>query len=185
MDAKQILNTSNESAKFVTGIEGWVDRNGRFWGNDEKMARWSGCTHIACKNCGKPTPKSYTICPDCREKKAIERYDAKERKEWDGKTPLYSEASDEYFFDEDGLDEHLENIGNSIESLRLVICEPDYLKQIDEDYFCDDLPDDGDIPDDVATALENLNRVIREQAAVSWYPGQYAAEIVVEDVDHG
>ena len=177
MDSEQILNTSSDAARFVTGIEGWVDRNDRFWGTDEHAARWSGCTHIVCPKCGKPTPKSYTICEECREKKAIERYGAKERREWDGKTPLYSEAAEKYFFDEDSLWDHLETHGGSEQSLRLVICEPHRLRQVDEDYFYDDLPEDGDIPDEVANALKDLNRVICDQDPVSWSPGVYVPKI--------
>ena len=180
MDSKQILNTSYEAARYVTNIEGWVDSQNRFWGKDEKMARWSGCTHIICPKCGRPTPKNYTICENCREEKAIERYNLKERRKWDGKTPLYSEATKEYFFfDEGSIDchfaEYLKDREYLFRSLRLVICEPIPLRQIDEEYFCDDLPEDGDIPDEVASALEDLNRIIRDQKPVSWEPGKYAA----------
>ena len=70
-DKEQILYTSDEVAKHVTNIEGWVDRHGRFWGKDEHMARWSGCTHIICPSCGNPTSRNYTICSDCRNKKAL------------------------------------------------------------------------------------------------------------------
>jgi hypothetical protein len=180
MAIKQILNTSSDAARFVTGLEGWVDRHGRFCGTDEHMARWSGCTHIICPKCGKPTPKSYTICEDCREEKAIERYKARERREWDGKTPLYSEAVDEYFFDEDSLRDHLETHEVLEQVLRLVICEPNRLRQVEEDYFLDDLPEDGDIPDEVANALEDLNRVIRDQDPVSWSPGRYVPNRIIE-----
>jgi len=178
---KQILNTGDEAAKYVTNIEGWVDCNGRFWGKDEQAARWSGCTHIACRNCGKPTPKNYTICEDCREKKDIERYEKKDRKQWDGETPLYSEFIDKYFFDGDDLLDYLYVTEKSSESLRLVICCPIYLSQITEDGFYDDLPEDGELPEDVVKAIDALNDVIREQEPVSWSPGRYAAEIDVAD----
>jgi len=184
MSDKQILYTSYEAAKFVTNIEGWVDSNHRFWGKDEHMARWSGCTHIICPGCGKPTQKNYTICSDCREKKAIERYEAKDRLKWDRQTPLYSEAADEYFFDEDQLMDYLadqtfppgqEHVADE-RSLRLVICEPVYLREIEDDLFDGELPEDGYLPLDIQTALDNLNILIREQGPVSWSPGKYAAE---------
>ena len=174
---KQILDTGDEAARYVTNIEGWVDQGGRFWGNDERMARWSGCTHVVCKDCGKPTPKNYIICLDCGEKKAIERYEKKERKQWQGKYPLYSEATGKYFFDNDELDDYLDDIDGSIESLRLVIYSPNYLRLVEADYLCDDMLEDGELPADVVEALENLNRVIRAQEPVSWFPGKYAAVV--------
>ena len=175
MTNKQILITSDEAAKFVTNIEGWVDRHGRFWGKDKQAAQWSGCTHIICPECGKPTKKIYTICEDCRKKKAIEQYNAKECKRWNGNIPLYSEMADEYFLNQDELDYFLDGEERKciIESLRLIICEPIYLRQIDEDYFYDDLLEDTDISSDVANALKNLNRIISEQKPIGWEPGKY------------
>jgi hypothetical protein len=175
MKTKQILDTSDEAACYGKNLEGWIDRHGRFWGKDEKAARWSGCTHIICPECGRPTPKHYTICQGCREKKAIERYKLKERRHWDLTVPVYSETTDEYFFDANDLNDWLEDHNCTAESLRLVICEPIYLRQVNEDYFCDELPEDEGVPDDIADALENLNRIIREQGPISWDPGKYAA----------
>lgn len=184
MPDKQILYDSCEAAEFRTNIEGWVDAHGGFCDNDEDMARWSGCTHIICPECGKPTPKNYTICRDCREKKAIERYEAKERKKWDQQTPLYSEATDEYFFDGDQLLDYLadqafppqERVVNE-RTLRLVICKPIYLRKIEDDFFADELPEDGRLPLDVEKAIDNLNILLREQGPVAWEPGKYAVEI--------
>lgn len=178
-DTKQILNTSDDAAKFVTDIEGWVDRHGRFFGNDKNGARWSGCTHIVCSDCGQSTPKNYLICESCREKKAIKQYESKERKKVDRETPLYSETADEYFFDEDSLRDFLEDNECTVQSLRLIICEPIYLKEIDEDYFCDELADDGELPEAVVDALDNLNAVIRDENPVSWTPGKYAADLTL------
>ncbi|MBW2037026.1 MAG: hypothetical protein JRI41_06050, partial [Deltaproteobacteria bacterium] len=145
MSEKHILYDSYEAAKYVTNIKGWMDSKNRFWGENEHGARWSGCTHIICPNCGEPTQKIYTICDECRAKKAIQRYEAKERKQWDGKVPLYSEVADEYFFNEDELRGYLDDHECTVESLYLIICEPIYLREVGEDFFYDDLPDDEDI----------------------------------------
>ena len=171
---KIILNESDEAATWKTGISGWVDRHGHFFGNDERNARWSGATHILCPECGKPTSKNYTMCADCRLKKSIERYNERERKEWDGETPLYSHACDKHFFNDDLFD-HLEEFDCTAESLRLIICEPMYLRQIDEDYFCDDLPEDGELSKDIVSALEELNLLIKKNGPVGCMPGKYAA----------
>ena len=176
MNTEQILYNSDDAAKFVTGIEGWVDRQGRFFGNDERAARYSGCTHTKCQECGKPTRKHWTHCDDCRAKRAEERYLKRERKHWDGETPLYSDSADIYFFDEGHLLDHIYEHNCTIESLRLVICKPVKLRQVDEDYWSDDLAEDGELPDEVVGALESLNAAIREADPVAWEPGKYAAD---------
>lgn len=173
----EILNTDEESAIFVTGVEGWTDRHGRFWGKDESAARWSGCTHIACSGCGKPTSKNYTACPDCRNKKSIERYNGKEKVEWDNKTPLYSESADCFFFDCEDLNNYLEEIDCNAEHLRLVICEPIKLSPISTDFWEDELSEDGELPEEILKALDEFNMLIGEQAPSSWMPGKYAATI--------
>ena len=177
MSDKQILITSNEAATLITGIEGWVDGNGRFWGKDEHAARWSGCTHIICPSCQKPTSKNYTHCPECREKRELERYKERERVEWDGKTPLYSERADRYFSDSEDLDYYLEEEECSAGDLRLIICIPNYLKPLEDDFFCEDLAEDGELPQDVIEALNDLNEVISKQESISWSPGKYAADL--------
>jgi len=172
--SKIVLNISDAAATFKTGISGWIDRHGHFFGNDERSARWSGATHILCPECGKTTNKNYTMCADCRLKKSIERYNEMERKFWDGKTPLYSHVCDKYFFDDDLFD-HLEEFNCTAKSLRLIICEPMYLRPIDEDHFCDDLPEDGELSEDVLSALKELNLLIEKEGPVGWMPGKYAA----------
>lgn len=173
-----ILEDSPEAAKYVT-VGGWVDRHGRFFGVDERTARWSGATHIKCANCGKATSKTYTICCDCRLKRSAEKYAAMEPKEWDFDTPLYSEQLGKYFFDDEVLNYVDDNPTESIESLMLVICEPVYLRQIDSDYFYDDLPDDGELPEEIVIALANFNNIISQQSPVSWAPGKYRAVLKV------
>lgn len=176
---EQILNTSDEAAKFVTGISGWVDRHGRFFGQGkdaEAIARYSGCTHIVCPDCGKACPSGYTRCSDCREKKAIVKYQGMERREWDKVTPLYADTIDAYFFNEDELFCFIEEQGCDIKEMRLIICEPVALRQIDTDYWCDEMPEDGELPDAVLDALDNLNAVIRDEDPLSWQPGKYAVK---------
>ena len=59
---EQLLYNDEKSARFVEGIKGWVDKDGRFFGNDklsEHMARYSSCTHIVC-GCGEIMPKGWT-----------------------------------------------------------------------------------------------------------------------------
>lgn len=174
MPEQIVMNSSDEAAELKT-VTGWVSRLGHFYGNDERLARWDGCTHVACNVCGAAVEKSRTMCRACCTAKEIERYNALPKVEWDGETPLYSEVSDEYFFDRQALDDKLYDDGVTAESLRLVICTPNYPREIDYDHWYDDLPEEGDLPDDIAGAVAALNEVIKKSAPLSWSPGKQAA----------
>lgn len=171
-----ILNTSQEAAKFVENTSGWVSRHGRFYGKDERAARWDGCTHVKCKDCGKQVPKSYLVCVDCHEKRAVARYDKLEKVEWDQEGLLYSDACGEFFRSWDEVAEFAEDHGVMMGGLRLVICEAVYLRGIDTDHWVDDMPDDwdGELPSDVMSAMNELNAAIKDAGPVSWRPGKKA-----------
>ena len=180
-EEKIILAESDGAAKFVTGLSGWVDRNGVFWGQLEDMARYASATHKRCEECEESIiKKNYRYCVDCIEKKDIERYSKLERKIWDGESYLHSDRDDVYFSDYDQLNDYIdEHKIENIDSLRLVICEPEYLRELDEDYWADDLPDDTDFPESVLSALETFNAALKAAGIVSWSPGKYAA--IIED----
>ena len=173
-DKEQILYSSDEAATFMTGLSGWVSRAGRFWGDNEHMARWDGSTHIECSSCGIVRLRN-GYCSPCHEKKQNEKFDAMELKVWDHNTPLNLHNSDEYFFDIESIYDYAEEHGVSSDSLKLVICNPVKLSQLDEDYFCDELCEDGELPAEVVEGIEALNEVIRNADPVGWEPGKYAA----------
>jgi hypothetical protein len=172
-----VLFDSDEAAHLQTGISGWVSRHGRFMGNDERAARYDGCTHRRCEDCGNPCEKGWLVCNECREKRDIARYNAMPKEEWDGKGMIYSAAADKYFSDLDEAEEFLEDDGGTMESLRLIICEPQYLPFLSYDYGCDELPEDGELPDAVVQAIEDFNKVIKETGAVSWIPSKKAVKL--------
>lgn len=176
-----VMSDSPEAATFRTDISGWVSRDGRFFGDDERLARWAGATHAPCSGCGAMTSKHYTVCDSCRCKRDIAQYDAMPKKEWDGTTPLYSQADDKYFFGD--VEEYCEDEDRTIEDLRLVICEPVYGRPIESDYFCDELPEDGEVPDVIAVAMDALNTAIKEAGPLSWVPGKYAAIVTLAPTD--
>ena len=180
-DEKIILAESDEAAKFVTGISGWVDKNGVFWGQLEDMARYASSTHKKCEECKTAIIKrGYRFCADCREKKDIERYSKLEKKVWDGEVYLYSDRDDIYLSDYQELHDYIyEREIENVDSLRLIICEPEYLREINADYWADDLPEDTELPDCVLSALETFNASLKDAGVVSWYPGKYAA--IIED----
>lgn len=176
---KPIFPESPEAAKFVTGISGWVDRDGGFFGNDERLARYSGSTHKKC-SCGEVITKN-SYCEKCHRSADIERYKSAKKLEWDHKTPLYSDSNDEYILTIDDLINLMEELEiTCVDDLRLFICEPNYLSQIEIDYWSDDIPEDGELPGNVGEALDALNKEISKSIAVSWSPGKFAAIINLE-----
>lgn len=178
-EEKIIHYDSQEAAQFQTGLSGWVDRYGRFWGNDEHMARWSGCTHLNCTKCGEQIEvRSY--CRSCSHKTDVERYLSMPKQEWYGEEYLYSMSYDKYIYSNEELFDFLAETNTSPEDLMLVICEPNYLSQINSDYWCDDLTEDGDLPGNVESALEALNKAIRDAGPASYSPGNKAAIITMD-----
>jgi len=167
----KILYDSDEAASIKT-LTGWVSRTGRYWGKDEHMARWDGCTHKLCE-CGNEMMKGYTICETCRSKKAIEAYDKMPFKEWDGKTPLVLFNDDQYFFHEEDIEIYLDDNELKPEDLRLMICEPNYLSPVNPDIWSDIWPEDHDLPKEVDEALSKLNEVIKKQKPFSWSEGRF------------
>ena len=111
MTDKIVMRDSPEAAEYRTGLSGWVSRRGLFYGDrpdSEDMARYDGCTHVACKYCSAPAQKSYAACQECRDKKDLERFEALPRADWDGKAMLYSEARDKYYAGPDDAEDELE-----------------------------------------------------------------------------
>jgi hypothetical protein len=169
IDEKIVMRDSDEAAQLKT-VTGWVSRNGQFYGDDERTARWAGCTHEVCDGCGKVIQRGW--CKGCREKKDVEKWLAAERAEYDGVAMLYSDSSDKYFSDEVEAEEYAEDNGISMDDLRLYICNPVYGRPIDSGHFCDELPEDGEVPDSIGFAMDALNKAIKDAGPLSWYPGK-------------
>lgn len=144
----------------------------RLWGvNDKHMASLCCCTHLVCK-CGADRPKHYTTCDSCRYEDRLNRYYAKPEKEWDGEFPICISDSDEYFFDESDLLDHISEMecppGEVVNELRLSSCSPNKPRYFDINDWCsDDLPEDGEIHD--ANGIdEEINAIIQSIGTTSW-----------------
>lgn len=59
-----IMRESAEAASFQT-VTGWVSSNGHFYGNDERTARYDGCTHQLCESCGVAVCFDEYVCDKC------------------------------------------------------------------------------------------------------------------------
>jgi hypothetical protein len=184
-DAKVVHYDSPEAAKRVT-VTGWVSSTGFFYGEKEDMARWAGCTHVACKQCGAPTEKMWLSCESCRSKNDVDRYNALKKEKWDGATPLYSDSHDKYFFDFDELVDFIRDLlaedeSITVDDLRLKLCKPNKPRLIDSSYFSDDMPDDlDDLPKAIEGAIEAFNAVMRAQPPLSWSPDNIAAVVEID-----
>ncbi len=165
---KIIMRDSPEAAQLKT-VTGWVSRHGQFFGDDERTARWAGCTHEVCSGCSAVIDRGW--CRSCREKSDLEKWLKAVREEWDGTTPLYSEAYDKYFFDEDA-EEFADDEEVTLDDLRLYICVPQYGRSIEDEYFCAELPEDGEVPDGIGEAMDKLNEAIQAAGPLSWHAGK-------------
>lgn len=170
-EEKVIMFDSPEAAQ-PHKMSGWVGGGGFY--ADERTARYAGCTHRKCDACGAVVRKHYTLCPACREQKDTERYHARERKPWDGKAMLYSDAFDRWYWDLDEAADALEE-GQTLEDLRLLICEPMFA-EIDAEHFHDLTPEGGELPDAVLEAIEAFNKACAD-IVCCWQPGEFALEL--------
>ncbi len=185
-NAEMILPADDRAAKQVT-VTGWVSRDGRFYGDDERIARYAGSTHSLCEDCGEPCSKSWLVCDACREKRDVERekrdvekHAKRQVRPWDGICMLYSETLDEYFSEPGEVLKRLEEDESELSpsDLRLVLCEPNYPHAPDPgDCYCDELPEDGDVPDEVAEAFAVLAAALEKCAPLSWSAGKFALDL--------
>lgn len=154
-----VMYDSPEAAHRGT-VEGWISRDGRFYGDDEHLARWAGCTHKRC-DCGGIMDRGYTRCLDCIADEDRKRWEALPAVEWDGDAPLCLFDDDHFFFSPWELLEYCEDHNVKPTALRLVLAEGRRFSTLEEDYWVDDLPEDGDLPGPIADAVKKLNEVIK------------------------
>ena len=174
-EKKIVMFDSPESASVKT-VTGWVSADGRFFGQDENLARFCGATHRRCKNnADHPVHEVGGYCDQCHSEKRAKVFAAMPTKDWDGE-PLVDFDGDHYFFDVGSLRDYLLDSDVSLEDMRLCICEPNMPREIDpSDVFSDDLPEDGEIRDDqMLAAFDLLTEMIRKAEPLSWSQGKFA-----------
>lgn len=179
-----IMRDSPEAATYCTGLSGWVSRNGKYYGCDstaEEMARYDGCTHVSCSHCGKPCLKTYTACAECRNRLDQERFEARPKQAWDGAAMLYSSTNDTFYISPGDAEDALEK-DQTLNSLNLIICEPEFAK-IDLDYFIDIIVEDDDPPQQLLDAVKAFNSAM-SYTPLSWSPGKFALFIESDNKDN-
>jgi hypothetical protein len=171
MEEKIIHYDSPEAAQFKTGISGWVSSDGRFWGNDEHMARYTGCTHMLC-DCGATIKRGYSSCDNCRQKVAAEKWSALPYVAWDGKAPICTYDGDHYFFTEEDLIDYLDENKLNGSDIMLVLCEALTYPKLDEEYFGCDAHEDWEAPKELTEAIDKLNAIVQKLPPHSYTVGK-------------
>lgn len=145
----------------------------KYWLKEES-ARKELATHKLCEKCGNPVA-SRGYCKTCYERVSNVKYKKLPFEEWDGIVPLVIWNNDIYFFDQDDIEDYLEENDLQPEDLQLVICVPRYLSRIHEDYFEDVIPENYDSIKDgnkeVWQKIQELNEFIEKQPPFSWSQG--------------
>jgi len=105
------------------------------------------------------------------------------REIWDKVKPLTLFRGDEYFWNMEDLLSFCEDHETTPDKLQLLICEPNYAREIDNDFYCDDLPEDQSLDDvcsELAELIEDVNKYIRNKRPIlSWGPSNIAAIVEV------
>lgn len=180
MNKEVVLDTDDGIAEYKTNIEGWVGKDGRFYGKDKNLAIYANSTHKKCEN-GHIYSRGWVNCNICEEAKRPSKYMQLKFKEWDEVTPLNIYMTDKYFFNKDEVYYYMNDEEVEMDELELVICDPNYLSPIDEDIWEDVLPEDMDLKDvtnkEFLIKLSELNDMINEHEPVSWNGGNYRTTI--------
>jgi hypothetical protein len=179
MKKEIVLDTDPNLCEYKTNVKGWVGKDGRFYGNNKEQAIHCNSTHKKCEK-GHVYIRNYINCPDCQSQTIAERYFKLDFVQWDGKTPLALYDDDKYFFDEEDIQDYADENEVRTEELMLVICTPEYLPEVGEDYFEEAIPADWELEDtnpEVYQKLKELNEVISKAKASCWYPGKFRTTI--------
>ena len=178
-EKKIVLPTDENIVRWAENISGWVDINGRFWGKEKDMAIYNSITHKICE-CGELMEKHYTACSKCRHKADVDRYNKLPFKEWDGESLVYSHYAEQYFRDESEVEDYCNDNEVNPEDLRLVLCDPCYIEEIDGSQWEDLLPEDCDyFPKKVQEAIDAFNLAVKDFPPLSWFPGKTRTTISI------
>jgi len=175
-----IMFESPEAASIQT-VTGWVSSTGRYFGQDERAARYEGSTHHKC-DCGGIAKRHYIYCKDCQHKRTKEAYEKLPFEQWDEVGALTLHDGDEFFFSWDDLLSYCEDNDIDPTTLDLLICEPNHLSTIDIE--CDELPEDASFEDvankELIAALKLVNNIIEKHPPISWSAGKIRTAVPVE-----
>lgn len=100
---------------------------------------------------------------------------------------IYSATTGGYFhFGVQEVRQYCRDYGTTPEELGLRICEPHYAHEafLDGSFFADILPDDCDLPDEIADAIGVFNAALEAfQEPLSWSAGKLVA--IIPGIEEG
>lgn len=172
----QVHYDSPDAAAYRS-VDGWVSRQGRFWGRDEHGARLDGCTHLNCPECG-TLRKANGWCDPCHTKKRRERFLAYPVVAYEFPLNLYD--TEEFFWEESELLEYLaDSEYKAKEDVHLVTCIPEYPQPFEPDeHWQDILPEDGEVQDTaILEAVKALNIAIKNAKPFAYFPAKQRVEL--------
>lgn len=189
MSKEIVLDTDEGLVEYRTDIKGWVGKNGRFYGENKNMGISDNSTHKTCSE-GHVYGKSWISCPKCSEDGGLKRYLDLPVIEWDEETPIMSYDNDTFFKDIEEVIEYLENDEDiTLEDLRLVICTPNHLNEVNSEFWSDIIPEEHDLKDIVSEEfnkkLAELNEIIDKHGPISWGAGYKRVDLRKNIEDYG
>ncbi len=144
-------------------------------------------TYANCSACGKEFKKDYSYdnqCSQCRVGSEWKRYNELNLVEWDGETPLCIFNDDTYFFSMDEILDYLEDgEGIEISDLMLCVCERSTFREVDFDYFIDEVHEDWEPSDEMKKKLEEFNDFLRSEPTNTWFQGKQRVTLKKEDIN--
>lgn len=186
MENEKVVMMDSDEAASIQTVTGWVARNGTFWGDNEYQARYCGATHRKCKN----KPDEHPIhpangyCEDCYRESRQAKYRSLQCQAWAGE-PLVIFDTDQYFFDAESLVDYCREVLAFPSELQLIICNPNYPRELDITDHCEEIIPDGgdywDIPESIRDAVNALNKAFKESDPISW-SGSDLIAIVSDDI---
>jgi hypothetical protein len=181
-----------ESATKHTATAGSIEFDAWQCTNCDKISLVEYFARKCCSNdfpcqsdgCQSRISEQYRVrCQPCREALSDTVWSERKRKEWDGEAMIYSDTLDRYFTDPDDAFDYLEDSEDSMESLRLIVCEPLSKPHFEVSEFLEDyLPDSFDAPLCGSKEInKQVNSYMEELGNMSWEPGNYALDITDYD----
>ncbi len=172
--AEVILVTDPRAATHLM-IDGWKSLSGRVY-TAERAARYDSATHAICSDCGVTCEKYYTACAACRTTRSAKQWDDLPKVPYNGE-PAWPWNGDELLMDFDDVADYADRCEVEIEDLRLVKAKPVKMRELECDYWSDDLPPDGDdVPGWLQDAVDVLNREIQANGPCCWTDSKIAID---------
>jgi hypothetical protein len=138
-------------------------------------------THRECPKCKAIMEKYWVICKNCREKLNLEKYLTLPKKQWNFKTPIYSEVLDKYCLDACDLVELAyetfddENLDKFLIKNQFVTTKAIYSKVIDPYEIYDVDEEEGTLPEKVIQLFDELNDGLEKLNSPLYYePDEFA-----------